>query len=630
MITFIKDYYYLKGIKDLNVIKEPDMINTLISFLTLISFMISGIIGMLGSNVTLGDFLKSLADHLTVKNNEAVIELYDFDSGSVHTDPCTGISYVDDIIIVFFTQDASQSEREAAIKSVGGECAGKIDAIRQWQVRVKAGDYAALERKCEILKDSPFVSDAFVETADILAEHTLPNDPWNNDTWDDLPSGGNWGFEAVNAPAAWEYNDYYNHVDLGVVDSGFYFDHEDLSGCLYIPESEYDFASVMNSEIHGTHIAGIIGAVADNGKGVAGLVRDCNIYVTDCRMTVGQSFEPFTYLYAGLVACVQNGAKAVNVSIGLEIPEGGSLSEAQITSQSHTAASYVSALLEGGYEFVVVHAAGNGTSGTNTSIDAVNNGLFSCVMMNNTGLSDEKAQAVYNRIILVGAAQYVASYDVYGQAYFSNSGENVDIFAPGVNIYSCTEVDTDGNSLYGIKSGTSQAAPFVTATAGLIWAVNPSLNGEQVRNIICADENSRHRVLDNKDPRHPLNYEYNLIDAELCVKAAIRTLGVDLSALEAAVSLSENIDKSLYTASSVSALDGAVKAVKFSQSPKKVGAMTSAIQSALSSLDPIDTFSELSPRTVFSELEDVITQTGYTAEYSGYTGYFGTGSAVRL
>jgi subtilisin family serine protease len=65
------------------------------------------------------------------------------------------------------------------------------------------------------------------------------------------------------------------------------------------------------------------------------------------------------------------------------------------------------------------------------------------------------------------------------KASFSNYGTELDIVAPGVNIYSTTL----GNA-YDIRNGTSFAAPQVSAVAALVLSVNPNLTGQQVRDII--------------------------------------------------------------------------------------------------------------------------------------------------
>ncbi|MER3554183.1 MAG: peptidase S8 and S53 subtilisin kexin sedolisin, partial [Meiothermus sp.] len=108
----------------------------------------------------------------------------------------------------------------------------------------------------------------------ILRPQATPNDPRFADQWN-LP--------AINLPAAWDLTKGSGNVTVAVLDTGIVSSHEDLSGKLV---SGYNFISDVNNgrprgpnpedtdtggEFHGTHVAGIIGAATDNGKGVAGV-----------------------------------------------------------------------------------------------------------------------------------------------------------------------------------------------------------------------------------------------------------------------------------------------------------------------------------------------------------------------
>jgi subtilisin family serine protease len=78
----------------------------------------------------------------------------------------------------------------------------------------------------------------------------------------------------------------------------------------------------------------------------------------------------------------------------------------------------------------------------------------------------------------------VAALDQNNQkAAFSNFGANVDVSAPGVNIWS-TMVGPAGAGSYGFASGTSMAAPHVSGVAALVWSVNRNLSNQQVRRMI--------------------------------------------------------------------------------------------------------------------------------------------------
>lgn len=90
---------------------------------------------------------------------------------------------------------------------------------------------------------------------------------------------------------------------------------------------------------------------------------------------------------------------------------------------------------------------------------------------------------IYNRIIVVGAVN--SSFEI---SDFSNTGNRVDVFAPGENIYSTTPGNEYQNSGW---SGTSMAAPHVSGVAAMVWSANNNLNGAEVKNIICNSKNLR-------------------------------------------------------------------------------------------------------------------------------------------
>jgi subtilisin family serine protease len=106
-------------------------------------------------------------------------------------------------------------------------------------------------------------------------------------------------------------------------------------------------------------------------------------------------------------------------------------------------------LLDGGYEFIVVQSAGNGQNGY--AQDAIYTDIFAASPSRTFGsYSSEMRTKINERILIVGAAQRWRS--AIQQAQFSNGGAQVDICAPGYDVYSCY-----GNSSYWYMSGTSMS-----------------------------------------------------------------------------------------------------------------------------------------------------------------------------
>ncbi len=509
---------------------------------------------------------------------------YTKDDNSIQYDEEDDLYYVNNIVIIFFESGTTNQRRLEIIETVGGRCVGYMDAVDQWQVEVEATDLEGIKSVCEKLLEFDEVIYANFDGAMQISECAIPDDPFGtNNSWNEsVPAGNNWGQEAIQLPSAWEYDErfdiVFNHVTVGLVDNGFATTHADLSGIIAFPSTEAQSRNAANS--HGSHVAGIIGAHANNATGIAGVLWDTTVLGYDYD---GNNIHDITDsdIYAGLVDCVEGGAKVVNFSIGAStsLADGESLSEEQIIYEAEIASQYMAQLLNAGYDFVVVQAAGNGTK-TNISTDAVNNGMFCCITADNTGQSPEMAQMINDRIIIVGSAAY-ANY-VYTQSYFSNVGSQVDLCAPGNSIYSCTT-----NNSYVTMSGTSQAAPFVTGVAGLIWSINPALSGAEVRSIICDPDNQPYTVDDSTNIKHPYVFSCGLLNAKCCVEAALDTIPADYSGVEEQLEYAAIFNLSYYTEESVLALTQAINNVDWSLSIREqdlVDLMASNINQAITGL----------------------------------------------
>jgi len=238
-------------------------------------------------------------------------------------------------------------------------------------------------------------------------------------------SGRQWAITKTMAPQAWEVTSGANNVVIAVLDTGIDKQQEDLVGKVI---AEVNFTDSPTSEDvygHGTHIAGIIAAAANNGMGIAGLAYNCslmNVKVADDRGRFDNAVAA-----RGVIWAVDHGAQVINMA--LESTEPSScLEEAINYAWNHGA--------------VVIAAAGN--------------------------LMGDKVvyPAYYSNCIAVAATDsndYVVSW--------SSHGDWVDVAAPGVDIYSTLP----GNK-YGNKSGTSMAAAHVSGLAGLLFALKSDKN----------------------------------------------------------------------------------------------------------------------------------------------------------
>lgn len=413
-------------------------------------------------------------------------DVYVPEEENIAHDDQTGIDYVNNMIIIVFAKATPQATIDGVISSISGKVVNTDSSINQYQVNIPEKTLTELETLIASVEQNECVVFAHYDRA-YKSEETalaayLPNDSWNGDVnsadWQDSDvDGSNWWLEAIDAYGAWQYEDSFSKVKIGIVDGGFDARHEDLS--LSFPGL---YRLLNNRDDHGTHVAGIIGAKGNNAKGITGIVQNCETICFDWDPTWWQAllldWKTDTMIYSGLIKTVQAGAKVVNFSCGRL--NGDKEPQSILDADAKKASGYMATLLQD-YDFVVVQAAGN------ESIDAHYSGLFAAVTPQNCvnyGTGRSSAQSIQDRILVVAAAQRNGSG--YSVSWFSNGGTQVDLAAPGGDatenvdggIYSCF---VDG---YGVMSGTSMAAPMVTAVVGLVWSVNENFTGDQVANIV--------------------------------------------------------------------------------------------------------------------------------------------------
>ncbi len=297
----------------------------------------------------------------------------------------------------------------------------------------------------------------------------VPNDPEYDQQW---------YLEQIDAPEAWDETTGSDDVIVAVLDAGVDLDHPDLAGNLWVNENEvagngidddqngfaddingWDFVrrdnspspdttdrSIEDAIIHGSIVAGILGAEGNNAEGVAGV--SWNVKIMPVRMLndigSGTSFQAA----AAVRYAVANGADIINLSFSGETQDlalRGAIKDA--------------------YAAGVVVIAAMGNEDQNTNINPMYPACY------------EDADNDW----VVG----VVSSDVNDErSYFSNYGSAcADIAAPGEDIYSSYyyDPDDDFNDAYGLASGTSMASPVVAGAAALLLSVYPDLTPDEVR-----------------------------------------------------------------------------------------------------------------------------------------------------
>jgi len=283
----------------------------------------------------------------------------------------------------------------------------------------------------------------------------IPNDPKFVDgtLWGLNNNGQNGGLvdADIDAPEGWDVLNSASNIVVAVLDTGMRYTHEDLAANMWLnpmdgghgwnaltgTNNPYD-SGVPMSTSHGTLVAGILGAVGNNGKGVAGLAWKVQLMACQA-FTNSNGVGAISDVVTCLDYARTNGARIINASWGFS-PDSLALSEAIASARNAG--------------IIIVAAAGNRTN----NIDV--NPTY-------------PASYTFDNIVSVA---YTTRTDALGAA--SNFGAtNVDLAAPGEQIYS-TFVATD--NFYAANSGTSFAAPYVSGVCALMLAKYPAETHQQI------------------------------------------------------------------------------------------------------------------------------------------------------
>jgi hypothetical protein len=274
----------------------------------------------------------------------------------------------------------------------------------------------------------------------------------------------NWALEYVGAPEAWKTSTGEGIV-VAVLDTGVDIGHVDLDDNIWRNRGEiagdgidndrngfvddvhgWNFSDdgkgrkVMDSNGHGTHVAGLIAAEKGNGEGIVGVAPDARIMAVKVLGDDGSG--SFSDVARGIDYAVENGARIVNLSLS---GSSGSSSVRQAIARAEEAG------------VIVVAAAGNSRK-------------------DEAGYPAAYADEFDN---VVSVAALTKGGDLASYSNRSKSGDTVDLAAPGSGLEST--VPGDG---YGSKSGTSMAAPVVAAAAAVIWAAQPAWSYKKVIEVL--------------------------------------------------------------------------------------------------------------------------------------------------
>lgn len=267
-----------------------------------------------------------------------------------------------------------------------------------------------------------------------------------------------WAIDSLELQEAWEFTKGTEDIVVGVIDTGIDGSHEDLdeptNNNLHRDFSGYETITLeipIDSQMHGTHVAGIIGAESNNEIGVSGTCW--NITLVSLRINVDGLW------YSSRVIRAVDYAIAAGIDV-LNYSGRTRNEENNIVPYDDPALAQMIHLYPG---------------------------LFICAAGNYNSNNDEKNMFPANYTLSHNNVISVGAYNKLNErCNFSNYGENtVSIFAPGEGIVSCIPGDN-----YDSLSGTSMATPYVTGVAALLLSLNKELTSAQLKQAILdgADE----------------------------------------------------------------------------------------------------------------------------------------------
>jgi thermitase len=341
----------------------------------------------------------------------------------------------------------SADEFDKALKPHGGKAVSELGNLGIYVVSLPTN--ASEQAVANALKIHPNIKfaepDAFVQAA------FVPNDTYYSSEWHQT---------MINAPAAWDYSQGAG-VTVAILDSGIDPTHPDLASRL-VPGWNFFDNNSNTADVygHGTEVAGVVGAIGNNGVGVTGIAWKANLMPV--RVTGTDGWAQISLLATGLQYAADHGARVANMSFAI-----------QSYSTVITAAQYFKN--KGG---VVMNSAGNYAA------------------LDSSPASDA--------LVSVSATDY---YD--NLAGFSSFGPYVDLSAPGTGIWTTTM-----GGGYAGASGTSFSSPLAAGVAAVMMGANSTLAPSQIVSILEST------AVDHGTAGYDQYFGYGRVNAGAAVQAA--------------------------------------------------------------------------------------------------------------
>lgn len=439
----------------------------------------------------------------------------DADSQRIIVDPTdSSIAYYRELFDLQFDDSTSGPTVRAFFARYNALVIGGIPAFNTYVIRVpdpgaEPADYDSLLARMARESGVLFVAPIAHRSGTAQLEGRFPLDGVGmvrSDWFAAIAGPGTWSRLSVRAPLAWgcENGNYGGpFVRIGVIDYIFDRSHPDLAPNLgpshpiplTVPTALNDSLTTNAFRNHGTAVAGVLGAVGDNGIGVAGIMWGAELHLFEMSRGNTTPNDQARYLARVLSEAAASGVRILSVS--MDVPLGGGQAAAQRRNQIESRLREYT--LNGG---VLVYSLGNDAvtaSLSDWAEGAMPKGVFGLRAAIAHLRLDATAGKSNGRIITVAGTRRDNSF-----APFSNFMlDGTDIAAPAESILTIGHTSYSSGAMS--LSGTSFAAPLVAGAAGLLVAMLPSLNLDSIKDyIVRGSRAARPNVATGAPERSPV------------------------------------------------------------------------------------------------------------------------------
>jgi hypothetical protein len=426
------------------------------------------------------------------------------------------------VVSVAFAPGTVQEERQSAVDMVKGTVVG--GGLGFYYVETPDTTLAQLEAALRALDRLPQVQHAIkYNTTVVPVDYLTAHDAASWRQWrlhPDSADGQNWAAERLGGPFAWGCSVGDSTTAVAVVDQGFH-DQPDLARNR---DAAYGtgwnaYASQPHND-HGTRVAAVVAARGNDTSQVTGMMWRASLRLYDASMNGSAATNTITYprMWRQMRDAGMDGARVINLSLGYiwrdslnQVRDPGAETDTaqqrrdrELREEWYTGfVSAMDSVVAAGHDPLIVFSAGN------QGIDAE---------WNVARVAAERAPH-QDRVLVVGASTPGNAF-----ATFSNHGRLVEVAAPGDQVYVLHGdgvVDTTrvvGGVLRHTGTGTSFAAPQVTGIAGLLFAFDPRLSADSVKQLILQGAQAGNRFAGT----------YRLANAHESLRAAARRNGAPL------------------------------------------------------------------------------------------------------